>query len=142
MTWPPHREPLGTTLVRTIGIAAAVGGVIAWRAHRLLDWPIASLLVLWVSLGGHWVEIAFLNGMRPRLSPSRALQIAARLGVWFVGGVGMGLAVALTMRLFSSTRGIRLPPWWAGGLAFVAIELIAHAVLAMRQRPNFYDGRG
>lgn len=141
-TWQVYREPLRATLSRTIGIALVVGGVIAWRYGNLRVWPIAAGLVLWFSLGGHWVELWFLNWLRPRLSRSRIPQVAARLGVWFVGGIGLGLGIVLTMRLFSLDRRVDVPAWWVFGVLFVALELVAHIALAARRRPNFYNGKG
>ena len=37
--------------------------------------------MLWPSLGGHWVELWFLNWLRPRLPVARGAQIVTRLGV-------------------------------------------------------------
>ena len=142
MTWKRHEEPLGVVLFRTVSIALVVGGVLAWRFHAIEGWPIASLLVLWFSLGGHWVELFFLDWMRPHLSEGRAVQMAARLAFWFVGGVGLGYGIALTMRLFAWTRTFRPPSWWAAGIAFVLVELTAHAALWLGRRPNFYNGEG
>jgi hypothetical protein len=34
------------------------------------------------------------------------------------------------------------PSWWVAGIAFVAVELIAHLALLLRRRPNFYNGAG
>ena len=36
----------------------------------------------------------------------------------------------------------RRPTWWLAGLAFIGIELIVHAALQARGRPNFYNGPG
>src|SRR4051812_37161297 len=63
--WTPVRERLTTTLLRTISIALAVGGVIAARSHSLDAWPVWSLLLLWFSLGGHYLEVSFHNWLRP-----------------------------------------------------------------------------
>jgi hypothetical protein len=141
-TWQAYREPFRTTLLRTIGIAVVVGGVLAWRYGSLYAWPLAALLVFWFSFGGHWVELWFLNWLRPRLPHSRVWQIAVRLAVWFVGGVGLGLGVGFTMRLFALTREGRSPRWWVAGIVFIAVEFIAHLVLALIRRPNFYNGEG
>ena len=140
-TWQTYREPFSATLSRTVGIALVVGGVIAWRFGELQAWPLAAGLVLWFSFGGHWVELWFLNWLRPRLSRSRVSQVAARLGVWFVGGVALGFGIAFTMRLFAPTRAAQVPRWWVAGVAFVVVELIAHMVLSLRRRPSFYNGR-
>lgn len=141
-TWQPYLEPLSATLSRTIGIAVVVGGIIAWRYHNLQAWPVAAGCVLWFSFGGHWVELWFLNWLRPRLSRSRVLQAAARGAVWFVGGVALGFGIAFTLQLSRLTRAAKPPPWWVAGVVFVAVELVAHMVLSLRRRPTFYSGNG
>jgi uncharacterized membrane protein YdcZ (DUF606 family) len=141
-TWKPHREPFSATLSRTIGIALVVGGLAAWRYRTLQVWPIAAVIMLWFSFGGHWVELWFLNQVRPRLSHARTTQIATRVVVWFVGGVVLGLGIVLTMRLFPLTRALRPPPWWMAGVVFIALELVVHLVLFARRRPNCYSGDG
>src|SRR3954452_5069358 len=60
-TWPQYREPFSATIRRTVGIALAVGGIVAWRFGRFDAWPVMAALVLWFSFGGHWVELWFLN---------------------------------------------------------------------------------
>lgn len=142
MPWKPYREPLSATLWRTIGIAVVGGGVLAWAFGRLREWPVLSALVLWFSFGGHWVELWFLNWLRPRISSSRGSQVAARLVVWFVGGVVLGFGVVFSMRLTSLTVRGWPPPWWVGGVVFVAVELVAHLALFLRGRPSFYGGEG
>jgi hypothetical protein len=145
--WQPYRAPLRVTLMRTGTIALVAGAVVA--ASRggggLARWPMVTLLMLWPALGGHWVEVWFLNWLRPRLPPARAVQVGARIGVWFVGGIGLALGMGLTaMALrFRPTRwGAWGPAWWIGGLAFIGIELVAQLVLQLRGRPSFYNGRG
>lgn len=140
--WQPFRERISATLWRTFGIALVLGGVLAWQFGQLRAWPILSALVLWFSFGGHWVDLWFLNWLRPRLSRSRVSQVAARLVVWFVGGVGLGFGVVLTMRMSPMTRAVRLPPRWVAGIVFVAAEVIAHGVLSLRRRPSFFSGEG
>jgi hypothetical protein len=146
MTWEPYREPLRVTLVRTGTIALVVGLVLAWSRGGLGRWPMASLLVLWPALGGHGVELWFLNWLRPRLPDARGVRVAARAVVWFVGGVALALAMGWTANALGA-----LPPaqwaawrsaWWVGGLGFIAVELMAHLVLQLRGRPSFYNGRG
>ena len=141
-TFQPYRESWRRTLTRTIAIALVVGGVLAWRFHAMRAWSVMSLLVLWFSLGGHWVELWFLNWLRPRLAPGRAVQLLARLGTWFAGGIGLGAGITWTTARFAVTRGLPTASWWGAGLAFVGVELVAHAVLAARRHPSFYDGTG
>jgi hypothetical protein len=141
--WQPYREPLRTTLVRTITIAVVVGFVVArlWGGG-LARWTLATLLVLWPSFGGHWVELWFLNWLRPRLSPARAVQVGARVAVWFAGGTGLALGMGLTAMALAGFRPARWPSWWIGGLAFIGVELVAQLALQLRGQPSFYNGRG
>jgi hypothetical protein len=138
--WPPVDEPLTRTLRRTFIIAIVVGGVGALIAHApvlALPWMV---LALWPSLGGHYVEIAFLNGVRSRLPRHRLVQIPARIAWWLAGGAALGFAVILSTRVLPIYAPLRA--WWMGAPLFVGIELIAHAGLALRGRPSFYRGDG
>jgi hypothetical protein len=150
ITSPPCREPLHQTLARTITIALVIGAVLArWpfgTAGWLTHWGIGTLLALWPSLGGHWVEVFFLNVLRPRLPAARIVQVAARLATWFIGGALLALAMKATAIALSAGAGLlaRLPAEqlaWIGGLCFIGIELVAHMALHLRGRGSFYDGR-
>ena len=144
--WQPCREPLRVTILRTLLIALVVGAVLAHFGGGAVGWPLATLLVLWPTFGGHWVEIWFLNRLRPRLSDvtgdSRGFEVAARVGVWFIAGVAFAGAMGLTAKAVAGFRPKHWPVWWLAGLAFIGIELVAHLGLQMRGRPNFYNGRG
>jgi hypothetical protein len=144
MTWQPYHEPLRTTLLRNLTIALIVGAVLSARWGGLSRWPIATLLALWPTLGGHYVELFFLNVLRPRLPAARPVQVAGRLAVWFVGGTLLFLGMALTAALigFRPARPSEwVTRWWLPGLAFIAIELFVHLLLHLRRRPNFYNAR-
>ena len=145
MTWHPHREPLRTTLLRTVTIALAVGAAFALARRDLSRLPAAALLALWPALGGHYVELFFLNSIRPRLPAARPAQVPARLTTWYLGGAAVTLGVMLTARAMGVPPPARLPPWQAcalGGLAFIALELLVHLVLHLTGRPSFFNGRG
>ena len=135
------QEPLRRTVVRNVALAAGVGVVFALQRHRLrLLFPIAAL-ALWFSLGGHYVELAFLNGLRPRFSQGRLTQAGLRLVVWFAGGAVLYVLMAASARILP----LEPPPlrmWWYGGLLLIGVELAVHALLSVRGRPNFYSGRG
>jgi len=138
----PYREPLRATILRTGAIAIVVGGVLAGWRGRLDYWPIAALLVFWPSFGGHWVEVWFLNWLRPRISPARRVQVLARVGTWFVGGSVLAFGVVGTAMALGAYRPRHWPAWWLGGVGFIGIELVAHLVLQLRGFPGFYNGRG
>jgi hypothetical protein len=155
MTGQPYRERVRTTLLRTGTIALVVGALLArpWREGGLARWPMATLLALWPSLGGHFVEIWFLNWLRPRLPAARAVQVLSRIAVWFVGGVVLTLGMGLTAMVLGFGPGQRFA-WgshgsstWStvlliGGLGFIVIELVVHLALQLRGCSSFYNGRG
>jgi hypothetical protein len=140
--WHPFREPLHTTVLRTGTIAIVAGAVLAGFWGGPARWPIATLLVLWPSFVGHWIEVWFLNWLRSRLPAARGAQAAARIVTWFIGGIGLAIGMRLTATAFTGFQPGRWPPWWLGGLAFIGIELLAHLALQLRGRPSFYNGRG
>ena len=146
--WSPYREALSTTLARNGVIALAVGAALTRGRGGVTGWLLTSTLLLWPTLGGHYIDVGYLNGLRRWLPTTRGTQQAARLLVWFVGGVALGVGIWVSGAALAraSGRGWLLPKtrpaWWIGGLALVGIELVAHAVLRLRGRPNFYDGRG
>lgn len=135
-------EPTRVTLTRTVGTAVIVGAVMAWRRGDLARWPIASALVLWPALGGHFVERWYLDLLRPRLPASGGVRMAARVAAWFVGGIVLGLGMALTAVALAGMAHVPWGLWWLAALAFVAIELVAHLLLRLVGRPSLFDGRG
>jgi hypothetical protein len=138
---PTRREPLRITLARTGAIAAVVGvGISALSGGGPRRWPIATLLALWPTLGGHYVELLYLRVVRQRLPEQRAARVIGRLAVWFAGGCVLAAAMYATAAALSGPS--RRWAWWVGGVAFVALELVAHLVLHLRGHASFYDGRG
>jgi hypothetical protein len=88
------------------------------------------------------VELWFLNWLRPRLPAARAVQVAARLAVWFAGGMVLAMGVVLTAYVLAAYPLSSWPAWWYGGLGFIGVELVAQGALQLRGRPSFYNGRG
>jgi len=134
------REPLRTTLLRTGGIALIAGALLARSMGGLKRWPILALVVFCFTFGGHWVELWFLNWLRPRIPAARSVQMAARIIVWFVGGLILGLG-AQVVTVLAAYRPAQWPTWWVMGVGFVGLELVVHSLLRLRGRPSFYDGR-
>ncbi len=134
------REPFRRTLTRNVTIAGIVGLVFSLVRRDLgLLFPVAGL-AMWFSLGGHYVEVAYLNGLRQRIPVRRLTQVPVRLLVWACGGALLYACMLGTARVFA----FHAPhwPWWSGSILFLGIELVVHAILATRGSPNFYDGRG
>ena len=139
--WTHVQEPFPRTLSRNVALAVVVGLALALKSQNLKLLPALATLALWFSLGGHYVDLAFLNGVRPRIATGRLPQLAWRVVVWFVGGAVLFLLMATTARVLP-IRPLPFSLWWYGGFALVGIELLVHAGLALRGAPNFYSGRG
>ena len=137
-----EQEPLRVTLTRTVAIAVIAGAALALRWGGLSRWPLTSALMLWPSLGGHYVELAYLDMVRPTLPQSRLAHALARIAVWFVGGALLAIGMRLSAIALHAPRPLPASFWWIGGVAFIGIELVAHLGLQARGRPSFYNGRG
>ena len=143
--WQPYRETVGVTLARTGAIAVILGAVLAaWSGGGVSRWAGATPLALWPALGGHFIELWFLNWLRPRLgrrglARPRVVQVGARVVVWFIGGSALAVGMCVTAMALGT---FRLPRWWVGGLGFIGIELVVHLILQLGGKPNFYNGRG
>ena len=110
-------------------------------------WMLWVLSALWVTLGGHFVELAYLNCLRPVLArwPDRIL-VLVRLGVWLVGGtfLFLGIATSYSFLVYRAwpDRSMLHGALMRGGIVFIAVELVVHTVLALRGRPSFWSRRG
>jgi hypothetical protein len=176
--WQPYQEPVRSVILRSGAIAVLTGAAFATISGRFARWPLATVMALWPSFGGHWVEVGFLNRLRPRLSslsahnaftvrlslnahnafavrlslsadntfavrlPARGVQVATRVLVWFIAGAGLVIAMRLSLLVLPQVWPAHWPVWWVGGFGFITVELIAHLVLQLRGRPNFYNGLG
>lgn len=144
----PYAESLRATVSRTGLIAMFLATFSVARRGDLTPFPLGLwgalvACILWFSFCGHWVEILFLNYLRPRLSRARAVQVITRFGVWFVGGVILMAGMRATWMLLMARPAPWGTPWWQGGVTFIVVELIAHAVLLqLRGLPSFYNGKG
>ena len=137
----PFTEPWSSTALRTGSIALAVGiGVGLYQRHFTVV-PVTTLLALWFTLGGHFVEVLFRNQLRHRIGGEAPVQVLTRLVYWFVGGSVLYAGVIATRALLTGQRIVHWP-WWIGGVFFVGLELVIHLLLLARRQPSFYDGRG
>jgi len=133
-------EPLWRTLRRNVGIAILVATGIALLRHDFDRFLPVLALALWPSLGGHYVEVAFVNYIRARIPQAYLMQVLVRLLVWFAGGVLLYLCMTFTGRILP-IKALPIRFWWCAGLLFVGLELALHAVLAIRGLSDFYGRR-
>jgi hypothetical protein len=139
--WEPFTEPWRTTALRTGLLALGIGIGVGVYARRPALVPLATLLALWFTLGGHFLEVLFRNELRQRIGGRAAIQALARIASWFVGG-SLLYAGASATRAILTGRGFAPWPWWMAGIAFVGVELLVHLLLRVRGELSFYDGRG
>lgn len=137
--WQPFTEPWRSTALRTGSLALAIGiGVGSYRRQFSVV-PITTLLALWFTLGGHYLEVLFRNYVQQRIAP--ALRASSRLAFWFVGGTALYAGTLATRAAL--TQWVTVPwPWWTGGVLFVGVELLIHLLLQVRGQPSLYNGRG
>jgi len=139
VTWQSYHEPLHVTLVRTGLVGLVLGLIVARLQSQRASWPQWTAFALWFSFGGHWVELFFLNWLRPRLASARWVQVTGRLFTWLVRGTLLMVGARITAASFSG-QSLRLPAWWLGGPVFLCLELLVHALPQLRGQPNFYNG--
>lgn len=137
----PVAESWGTTLRRNGVLALAIGAGAGLSDRRLAVVAPVTLVALWFTIGGHFVELLFRNRLGPRIGGSREGLAVTRLVYWFIGGSVLFAAALATRRLLTGPAPT-LWPWWAGGALFVGAELGVHLLLRARGQPSFYDGRG
>lgn len=149
----PFTEPLRATLARTLLIAAVLATAFAWASFRsgpqaaaARTWAAYPLGFLWISFGGHWPELLFINRIRPRLPRSAGLRAAARVLLWLACGPVLCAAGVTTFALVAtgqppSPRVLSSALLW-GGPVFVGIELVVHTLALLRARRTFWNGTG
>jgi len=139
--WQPFAEPWRNTALRTGSLALAIGIGVGLYRRQFSIIPITTLLALWFTLGGHYLEVMFRNQLQQRITPQALVLASSRLAFWFVGGSAL-YAAALATRTALTGRGAVSWPWWTGGLGFVGVELVIHLLLQARGLPSLYNGRG
>ena len=137
----PQHEPASRTILRNGAIALIGGAVLARASGGMTRWPVAALLMLWPSFGGHFVDVGYIRWIGPRLASVSGARVAARILVWFLAGVVLALAMRITAEMIAFWPVTRLR-WLAGGLAFVGVELVVHTLLQLRGRPSAFNDRG
>ena len=134
-------EPFRRTLARNVAIAVSVSAMFALVRHDAKGFLPVLVLALWPSLGGHYVDMASGNGVRARVSAGPFARAVARMLIWFAGGVLLYLCMSANSRVLP-IKVLPLNLWWFGGLLFIGIELVVHAIMAIRGVPSFYNRRG
>ena len=135
------RERFLTTLARNTALAAVLGAAIYFilprQANGWWGYLDAFTLAFCFTFLGHYVEVILL--MVPDIGVGAGRLV--RLAGWFAGGMWIyEIGRRLWLLYGSSTLG--LPPLVWGGVFFVVLELVVHAVLRAQGKANFYMGSG
>jgi hypothetical protein len=151
----PYHESLTATVARTGGIAIIVASIatltrlghLPASSAQWHNWFALFVFVAWPSFGGHWIELAYLNGLRPRIAHwSDVSLIFVRLGVWLIGGTILFLGAVVSYGLLTTGKlpdqSLVLKALLLGGPVFVAVEFFPHTFLQLRGRPSFWNLRG
>jgi hypothetical protein len=132
-------ESFRVTLTRSTIFAAAVGAVLFLTLPRhaglVSDFVDAFTLAFCFAFLGHYVEVAAVALPDIETGVGRLVRVA----VWFAGGLWCYVVARFLWVKYGRDLN-ELPSLIWGGVLFVAIELVVHAVLRARGRHNFYSG--
>jgi hypothetical protein len=105
--------------------------------HGPLKWDLfdAFTLAFCFTYVGHWVEVWLLKIPGIETSAGKVIRVAG----WFAGGLWCYEVGRWLLLLYGrDTR--ELPSLLWGGLFFVTMEFLVHAILQASGRPNFFSG--
>lgn len=104
----------------------------------LLGWDLldAFTMAFCFTYVGHWVEVVLLKIPGIETSSGKLIRV---LG-WFAGGLWC-YEVARWLLLLYGRNTTELPALWWGGLFFVGLEFVVHALLQASGKPNFFSGQ-
>ena len=132
-------EPFRATLIRGTIFAAAAGAVLLVTLPRhgglASDFVDAFTLAFCFAFLGHYVELAALALPDIETGVGRLVRVA----LWFAGGLWCYVVARFLWVKYGRDLN-ELPSLIWGGVLFIAIELVVHAVLHARGRPSFFGG--
>jgi hypothetical protein len=137
----PFSEPWHTTALRTGSLALVIGAGAGLLRRDLAVVPLITVLALWFTLGGHFLEVLFRNRLRQLISGGPIFLAIARVAYWFFGGAALFEGAVATRGLLAGRTNVPFS-WWMAGASFVAAELLIHLGLRARGQYSIYDRRG
>jgi len=139
-------ESLNQTVIRTILTTTIIAGIL-YLAHlfphdgksNLTLFEMIWLVVFCIVVGGHWLELLFINRIKFALPKNILLLYFIRIVYWFLCAVPLFFAINFIMGLFLYD-GLRLSHWWTFGIFYIGIELLMYAIMQIRYKKSFYNG--
>ena len=106
--------------------------------HGTPAWDVLDAFTLAFSFTymGHWVETWLLKIPDIETSIGKVVRVVG----WFAGGLWC-YEVARWLLLLYGRNTAELPPLLWGGVFFVGLEFVVHALLQAGGKPNFYTGQ-
>jgi hypothetical protein len=141
-----NNEPLIKTVIRTILTATIIAGIL-YLAHvfpydgksKLTLFAMIWLVVFCIVIGGHWLELLFINSIKFALPKNILLLYFTRIVYWFLCAVPLFFCTNFIMHVFLYD-GLRLSHWFTFGIFYIGIELLMHAIMQIRYKKSFYNG--
>lgn len=134
-----NRERILTTLTRSTALAAVLGAALFFILPRQANgwWGFldAFTLAFCFAFFGHYVEVLLLMVPGIEVGAGRLVRLAG----WFAGGMWV-YEIGRRLWLLYGRSTLDLPPLVWGGVFFVVLELVLHAVLRAQGKPNYYSG--
>src|SRR2546421_7929793 len=106
--------------------------------HGTPAWDVLDAFTLAFSFTymGHWVETWLLKIPDIETSIGKVVRVVG----WFAGGLWC-YEVARWLLLLYGRNTAEFPPLLWGGVFFVGLEFVVHALLQAGGKPNFYTGQ-
>ncbi len=127
-----------TTLTRSAIIAGLLGLLLVLVLPRhvgfLWDFVDVFSVAFCFTFIGHYVELFLLALPKVETGLGRVVRLAG----WFAGGLWCYIVARWLWLLYGRDLN-ELPGLMWGGVWFIVLELVVHAVMKSRGQPNFYD---
>jgi len=128
-------KALTRSTLLAIPLALVILVVLPRHGTFLWDFVDAFTLAFSFTYMGHWVEVLLLKIPGIETSGGKIVRVFG----WFAGGLWCYVLARWALVLYGrDTR--ELPSLLWGGLFFVGLEFVIHALLQASGKPNFYSG--
>jgi len=141
-----NTESFVQTLIRTILTTTIIAVIINWLhlfpsggKSKLILFEIIWSAVFCIVLGGHWLELVFINRIKFALPKNILLLYFIRIVYWFLCSIPLFLMANLITNLFSYKAGVP-GHWWTFGFLYIGIQLLMHIIMHIRFKKSFYNG--
>jgi hypothetical protein len=126
-------KALTRSTLLALPLALLIEGALPGQGWDLLDGFTLAFCFTYV---GHWVEVWLLKIPGIETGGGRLVRVFG----WFGGGLWCYVLGRWILNAYGRDTS-QLPSLMWGGLFFVALEFVVHALLQAAGKPNFYSGQ-